>query len=487
MEHKATHSIICDVPVGRVYRFISDSPRWPDVLEPCEAVTVVSSDDDSEHIEVTARVNDQSMTWQSRRRFLPAVYGVDAVVVRPMTLVKAMTTSWRVVALNSQQSLLLLEHDYDLCGEVSGLIDGVRTHAEASRFIATAIDRNSTTELGNIKASVEADAYPEIDDSVASEQHMRHSIICRAPADAVYQLVRSTSSWPRIFDACQEVSLLEVTPDSELVRVYATSGGGTVSWDTRRRYSDSIRRVDYQLITPMPLVSSMRGEWRVIELGPELCLLTVDRAWQLLPEVAGIQPGIDTPSEAARYLRGYLHGNADAEMLAIRALAEEQTDALTSLTSRFPLPFPAHLVYGVLADVTSWPKILPHCESLQVRHDDGQHQEFTMDVQTAQGTEMFRSVRLCDAERLTITYFQPDPPATLARHSGSWEIRAAGGGCEVISRHTALLDLAACAKAFGTDEVSALKGRVRDQLEANSGLTVQASAAFLAGAVATDA
>lgn len=486
MQYHASHSVICDVPPAGVYALISDSARWPDVLEPCEAVTVLSADRHREHIELTARVNGELMTWQSVRRFLPEVYGVEADVIQPMKLVKAMLTSWRVVAVNDQQSVLLLEHDYDLLDDVTGEVEGITTREEAAAFIERAIDGNSRTELGNIKAGVEAAARVGATPVDPGQlQHLRHSIVCAAPVDAVYALVRSTDSWPKLFDACVGVTLLDVTPGSEVARVEALQNGRVVSWDTRRTYYDDIHRVDYQLLIPMPLVSTMQGVWRVIELDDEHCLLTVDRSWTLLPEVAGIKPGIDTVEQAAQFVRTFVDGNAGAEMLAIRALVEDGAEALTSITSRYALPHPAGAVYRLLADVAGWPGLLPHCDGLTIRYDDGAHQEFTMDVRTASGDERFRSVRFCDDRALTIDYFQPEPPPVMTRHSGSWEVRSTGEGCEVISRHTALLAVDAAAATFGSDDLRVLKGRVREALERNSGLTVEACDKFLTGAAAT--
>lgn len=475
MQYQASHSVVCDAPPGQVYGLISDARRWPDLLEPCESVEVLSTDGTTEHLQITARVGGEPMTWRSRRSFLPDVLGINAVVVQPMKLVRAMTTTWRVVGLNAEQSLLLLEHDYDLLDDVTGEVDGVTTRAQAEAFIERAIDRNSTVELGNLKAAAEraATAAAPADRTWT----MRHSIVCRASADDVYALIRGVDSWPRIFDACTAATVLEETGDSQLVQVEALQAGSAASWRTRRRYHDRVRRVEYELVVPMPLTEEMSGQWRVVELGAGRCLLTVDRRWRVVADVTGSPYPSAEAAGQALYRR--LHANAEAEMIAVRALVEEGADAITSTTSHHTLPYPPDRVYALLADVSGWPAVLPHCEGLVVTHDDGRHQEFSMQVRTAQGTETFRSVRICDETALTIDYFQPMPPPVLARHSGSWEVRSVPGGCEVVSRHTALVDVAVASRVFGTDDVSRLKASVREQLDRNSGLTVQACGAVL--------
>src|SRR4051794_30847456 len=158
MRYNASHSVVCNAPRARVYALISRSSDWPAIFEPCEAVNVLEAGDGFEQIEITARVNGTPMTWQSRRRFLPDVFGIESTLVRPMKLVRAMTTSWRVAHINNEQCLLILEHEYDLDEEIAGQVDGVNTRREAERFIDTAIDTNSRTELGNIKQAVERPA-----------------------------------------------------------------------------------------------------------------------------------------------------------------------------------------------------------------------------------------------------------------------------------------------------------------------------------------
>ncbi|MGW1375047.1 aromatase/cyclase [Streptomyces sp. NPDC002446] len=476
MRYHLSHSVVCAAPPDRVYDVIRRSADWPRIFEPCQSVTVVEQEPDRELIEIRALVGGTPMTWRSRRRFLPEVCGVRAEVIQPMQLVAAMTTEWRVVAVNAEQSLLVLEHAYDLCEDIAGQVDGVTTREQAERFIESAVDTNSTVELGNIKAAVERPAPP----AAERDCHARHSAVVAAPADTVYELIRDTARWPRIFDACLGVATVGSDATGELVRIEAAQDGRTVAWETRRRYYDGIRRIDYHLPVPMPFVASMHGEWRVLPLGPDRCLLTVDRHWRMLDEVGGIREDVTTVAQAAAVVRGFVETNAAAEMTALRAYAEDGIDTVTEITTRMTVPHPPDAVYALLADVAGWPKLLPHCEGLELRHDDGRHQEFVLEVRTAAGAEAFRSVRHCDAERLSIVYFQPEPPPLLLRHEGSWQVSAAaGGGSEVVSRHTAVLDPVACAQAFGTAELRQHKQRVREMLDGNSRRTVEACARAL--------
>ena len=477
MPFSASHSIACNASRAQVYGLIRDSAHWPQIFEPCIAVEVLESTQDAEHIQVTARVNGLPMTWRSRRRFLPEVHGIESVLTQPMKLVSAMATSWRVVAINNEQCLLVLEHAYDLEADIEGQVDGVRTLDEARRFIESAIDGNSRTELGNIKAAVER--APRTEPAVQPERHASHSVLCEASADSVYAVIRDTANWPRIFDACVSATRVRGDATRELVHIEAVQDGHPMAWDTQRTYFDTIRRIDYELPVPMPFLSSMKGQWRVVPLGEGRCLLSVDRSWRLLDDVRGIRPGIETVAQAAALFDAFVNDNAEAEMRAIRNYVEGGTEAHATVTTSRHLPFPPDAVYGVLADVALWPDVLPHCLSLEVAYDDSEYQEFSMRVKTPLGAETFRSIRRCHAAGLSITYFQPKPPAVLESHHGSWQVRSAPGGSLVIAEHSVRLNSAACVAAFGDTDTLLHKQRIKHLLSTNSGATLDACQAWL--------
>jgi ribosome-associated toxin RatA of RatAB toxin-antitoxin module len=476
MQYTASHSIVCNAPRARVYELISRSSEWPAIFEPCESVTVLADGDGFEHIEITARVNGTPMSWQSRRHFLPEVFGIESTLVRPMKLVRAMNTSWRVAPINSEQCLLILEHDYDLDDEIAGQVEGVTTLREAECFIDSAIDANSRTELGNIKQAVERPAAAQ---SVALDRSASHSVVCAAPADSVYAVIRDTANWPRIFDACLSATRIEAEGNAELVRIEAMQDGQRVAWNTQRRYFDAIHRIDYHLPVPMPFLESMQGQWRVVPLTAGRCLLTVNRSWRLLSDVRGIREGVDTVAQASAIVDKFVNENAQAEMHAIRAFVEGRGDAFMSFATTHRLPYAPDAVYAVLADAAQWPDVLPHCESLQMVYDDAQYQEFLMRVRTPRGIETFRSIRRCNPDELSIHYFQPEPPAVLRTHHGSWQVRSAPGGAEVIGQHSIQLDGDACVAAFGEVDTLAHKRRIKELVVANSGTTIEACTRWL--------
>lgn len=465
-----THSIVCDAPREAVYGIIAGSERWPEIFEPCIAVDVVARDTDFEEIEITALVNGQPMRWRSRRRLSPEVFGIDSELVKPMPLVKTMQTCWRVAEVNAVQSVLILDHAYEICDDVSGLVPGVDTRAEATDYIGRAIDSNSTTELRNIKGAAERAHKPVVE---RYSHHTTHSVLCHASARAVYAVIADVGKWPQLFDSCQSAVVVESKDAVERIKIEARQNGKIISWMTERHYMPQALRIDFTLPEPMPFLTAMAGQWRVVCLGAERALLTVARSFDIRPPAAGQ----DQPTPAQ--ILEFFDENAATEMQAIKSCVEHGDAAFTALKTRHFLPFSPDRIYALLADVTHWPDTLPHCSGIEVLYDDGCHQEFVMSIAGNGGAERFRSIRTCDDRTLSITYFQPEPPAVLTRHQGSWRVRPVPGGAEVIAEHAIRLDLARCAQSFGTEDVAVLKRQVKERIAAAGKTTIDACAVRL--------
>ncbi|WP_350306553.1 SRPBCC family protein [Photorhabdus viridis] len=465
MNYYESHSIICNTQAEKVYQVIVNSEKWPEIFEPCQEVKVIFRDKDSEKIEIKALINGIIMQWVSERKFHVETFSIRSKLTKPMTLVKEMETSWRVIEINSQQCMLMLEHDYDIEPEITGLVDGVETTQQAHEFISKGIDLNSVKELNNIKSIVEVDERAE----KKLNGNLIHSIICEASAKDVYTLVKDVSYWPDIFSFCEGAEVLNRIDDSELVEIKARQNNKTVSWQTKRYYSDSIYRIDYVLPKPMPLLKAMNGRWQVIPINDQRCLLTVQRNWSLLDDVSGIIDDVDNHDQANFFIISFINDNTKMEMDSIKNKVEsnKKSDLLT-FTTGYYIPHQVDDVYDIFLNINDWSQILPHCDSVKIIHNDDRHQEFNMEVSTPNGNETFRSIRFCDRDNLLIEYFQPEPPLVLRSHSGSWRIFSRGSGSFIFSNHNVELDHNLCAIKFGTEDKLRQQEIVKNAISENS-------------------
>ena len=106
-----------------------------------------------------------------------------------------------------------------------------------------------------------------------------------------------------------------------------------------------------------------------------------------------------------------------------------------SLIEEVMIDAPVEVIYHRLHHVQDWPLLLPHVQAINMVYDDGRYQEFFMNVQGVDGnTVKVRSIRKCEKDE--ITFFQPEPPKFLAKHSGGWRFKADGmGHCIVTTYH----------------------------------------------------
>ncbi|EIS1474296.1 hypothetical protein LY554_003972 [Salmonella enterica] len=463
MKHVQANSVVCNASQATVYSLICNSQQWPQLFEPCIAVETLTRNEGEEQIRVTARVGGEQMTWESQRVFRKEIYGIDSTIVKPMLFVKNMSTTWRVIALNPTQSLIVLEHDYTLVDEIPYHLAEVTTREQAAAFVANAIDANSAKELGNIRDAVQKPHS-------VTQRSTSHSIICEASAAEVYGTIADVSNWPKIFDSCISAVAQKRVGNVERVRIEAWQKDQVVGWDTQRSYFDDIFRINFFLPVPMPFLKEMSGQWRVVPLDERRSILNVTRDFTLLDNVSGIREDITTHEQASELINRFIDDNAASEMLAVKEFVEKNETTISSFTIHYSLPFAPEAFYSLLADIHQWPDILPHCHDVKVIYEDARYQEFVMEI----GSEHFRSIRQCDRDTLTISYFQPEPPAMLKNHSGRWLVRASAKGTKLIAEHSVHIDPERCNILFSDDNIQRNKQRIKALIMKNSQATIDA-------------
>lgn len=476
MKLHETHSVTCNATKERVYNIICESERWPEIFEPCIAVKVLHKTDFDEHIEITAWVNGKEMTWESQRFFLKDIYAINSKILKPIKLVKSMDTHWRVISLNNTQSLIILEHNYEIDENISDQVEGVNSISDAITFISNAINHNTSIELNNIK-----NLFPQkyTNKKIIVQKSTSHSILCNVTAEKIYEIIADVSYWPKIFSQCVSANVLEKFENTEIIRIEAMQNNNLISWNTKREYLKNIFRIDFSLPIPMPYLKSMKGQWRVIPIDTEKCLLNVERHFELLEMVPNIREDIKTLEQASNFISQFIEENAENEMLAIKLYVEKGDDTFCMFKTRYFLPFEKDEVYDFFVNVIDWPKKLPHCNSIEIIYDDSENQEFVMEVKTQYGDEYFRSIRTCNRDTYTISYFQPSPPPVLKTHTGSWEIHSTEDGTKVISLHTIRINSVICAKLFNDTNLTMNKQRVKELILNNSKITIEACKQWL--------
>ena len=314
-----------------------------------------------------------------------------------------------------------------------------------------------------------------------------HSVICHASADSIYAIVSDVRRWVGLFEITCEAVIVGQGENFELSRITALINGVETTWITHRRFLREIHGVDFEIMTPMPLIDYMHGHWRVIELDAQSCLVSVEHKFAIKPDVEGLVEGVSTRQEALDYMLKAIHSNAWRDLDHIKSYVEreegEEADPLAhSFSAEKIIAAPIADVYALLKNVQNWPDLLPHCQAVDMRYNEGGHQEFVMEVTTPHGNEHFRSIRICDDAAQSIQYFQPEPPDVLTFHSGNWILQATSEGTHVLGTHKVVLAPDAFAKVFGEGSLDEYKQKLAKAIENNSMTTLNACDQRLTGA-----
>ncbi|WP_437286183.1 aromatase/cyclase [Sorangium sp. So ce406] len=300
----------------------------------------------------------------------------------------------------------------------------------------------------------------------------QHTIEVAADVDDAYALSTDVERWPQIFPPCKGAQVIERTDRSQLVEITALANGRLMTWRSIRELSPEQRAISFRQVQPSPLLSAMEGTWRFFPVQTGT-LIVLEHRFEVKPHVRGLVDGVSTPEEAMSFMSSSTDTNSKRELQAIKRALESKT--LQGLHGALAGEFEEELliaaspeaVYPLLARAQDWPQVLSHCHGVEVRYDDGQYQEFVMTVDVKGQEEHIRSIRQC-TPNASISYFQPEPPPVLRRHSGKWLIERAPGGVRVVSWHAVELKPEGVKRLWGDISMSDALTRVSRAINDNS-------------------
>lgn len=151
-----THSVICECDVSVAYSVLKNIALWPQIFTACQTANVVSRIDNIEEVAITAKNQEQLLSWITRRTYFDQYYMIDFTLPQPMPLLKSMTGSWRAVFLGINRCIIYVERHFELLDDVSNIIDGVKNLSDAYRFISQFTLKNAAIEMQAFKLFMEA-------------------------------------------------------------------------------------------------------------------------------------------------------------------------------------------------------------------------------------------------------------------------------------------------------------------------------------------
>ncbi|MEU2791238.1 aromatase/cyclase [Streptomyces sp. NPDC007100] len=306
--HSAVHHTEIDAPADRVYALIRDAADWPRRFAPTVHVERAELDARSERLRIWATANGEVKHWTSHRTLDPDGLRVRFRQEVCSPPVAAMSGEWVLRERPGGRCELTLHHTFA----------AVDDRPEDVEWITTATDRNSRTELANIKALAER---PDTDAELLFS--FEDSETVHAPAEAVYAFLAEAAKWPGRLPHVSRLDLTEPTPDVQVMTMVTRADDGSehTTESVRVCFPGELRIVYKQIGTP-PLMTLHTGEWSIRDTGDGL-LVTSQHTIRIneaaIPEILGADA---TAADARTRVRAAVGGNSAATLALAKRFAE---------------------------------------------------------------------------------------------------------------------------------------------------------------------
>lgn len=307
--HYAEHEITVSAPADRVYAFIADVQKWPQLFGPTVHAEQVEQDGQSEQIRIWATANETVKTWTSRRQLDPAARTIAFRQERSQHPVGGMGGLWAIEPLTEDECHVRLAHDYFAAtGEPADL-----------DWIAKAVDRNSTQELQALKSAAEAD------DSRTMLTFADTVDVDGSAAD-VYDFINEAHLWEKRLPHVLRVNLQEDQPGLQILEMDTRAGDGSVHTTKSVRLCQPHHRILYKQVVLPGLLTLHTGRWLIEEHGPSRVSVTSEHTIRIDESRISDIMGADADLAAAQsFVRRALSGNSLATLNHAKSFAEGRT------------------------------------------------------------------------------------------------------------------------------------------------------------------
>lgn len=305
--HNVEHEITICAPADRVYEIIEDVERWPEIFPPTVHAECVERVGDSELIRIWATANGAARTWTSRRHHDAGRMSIEFRQERSQHPVGGMGGTWIVEPISGSQCHVRLLHDYFAATDDPADLE----------LIATAVDRNSKSELGALKDGVERGEAGQI-------YSFEDTVEVDGAARAVYDFLNEAQLWRERLPHVARVSLEEETPGLQLLEMDTRDKDGSVHTTRSVRVCRQHDSIVYKQIVLPPLVALHTGRWTIKErdiggvsvTSRHTVRINADR----IADVLGANADVASAQQA---VRGALSANSMATLRLAKTFAEE--------------------------------------------------------------------------------------------------------------------------------------------------------------------
>ncbi|WP_438000508.1 aromatase/cyclase [Sorangium sp. So ce185] len=145
-----------------------------------------------------------------------------------------------------------------------------------------------------------------------------NEIVIDASPSAVYSACVDIERWPRIFPTVLSTSREEVGEDEIVMTMSVANDFGTNTVRSRRRYTPSRERIDFEMLTLPPQIGSMTGTW-VVEPSGHGSRLLITHTFDVPPQLEG-----DAREEALSRVGATIFGTTEHVLSCLAASLERR-------------------------------------------------------------------------------------------------------------------------------------------------------------------
>ncbi|MFD7594483.1 aromatase/cyclase [Kitasatospora sp. NPDC059812] len=303
-----THDIDVAAPADVVYAVIADALAWPRRFGPTLHVEHEALTADTERLRIWAGANGEVKHWTSRRELDGGRRRIRFRQEVSSPPVASMAGEWQVHE-RPGGATLTLTHEFT----------AVDDDPQGVEWITRATDRNSRTELGNIKAL--AESWPALADL---EFEFEDSVLVDAPLETVYGFLHEAAEWPGRLPHVARLDLREDVPGIQHMAMDTRTADGSEHTTESIRICFPGTAIAYKQLRTPSMMSAHTGRWTFEQTGHGV-RVTSWHAVVLNPEAIPAILGPEATTASARtFIRSAAGGNSRATLALAKRFAEER-------------------------------------------------------------------------------------------------------------------------------------------------------------------
>jgi aromatase len=303
----ARHTVRVAAPPRRVYQLIADVGSWPEMFDPIVAVDPVGLDgarETSERVRVWELVDNEVLSCVSHREYHPTRMQVRFRQEGAAHPLVSMGGLWLVVP-KGRGSLVALDHYYRVANDNPADV----------RWLADAIDHNSTAMLSALRETAEQDG--ELDQLWLSYED---SVDVDGDPRDVYDFLARVQDWPQRIPHVDRLLVDEDVSDIQRVQSEVRLPNGSVHATNLIRLCFPETRIVFKHTKPPATMRAHTGTFAVTRLAHTVRVTAAYRV-RLRREALPDESTVDDMRAAVRQV---LHEMSKATLGRAKAFAESR-------------------------------------------------------------------------------------------------------------------------------------------------------------------